>query len=151
MMEITDARILSKMNNYYVHLIAPALMKDEEIIKFQTNLREVMLFIKYSKDKEKLIRILEANEERFRQVERRAVDVIEIITHTGIKYSEGEVTVDMCQAIQEMRAESEREGELKKAQESARNFYEMGIDIEKIAQGLGYALETVKQWLNLAV
>lgn len=61
----------------------------------------------------------------------------------------------MCQAIQEMRAESEREGELKgelkKAQESARNFYEMGIDIEKIAQGLGYALETVKQWLNLAV
>ena len=151
MMEITDARILSKMDNYYVHLIAPALMKDEEIIKFQTNLREVMLFIKYSKDKEKLIRILEANEERFRQVERRAVDVIEIITHTGIKYSEGEVTVDMCQAIQEMRAESEREGELKKAQESARNFYEMGIDIEKIAQGLGYALETVKQWLNLAV
>ena len=65
----------------------------------------------------------------------------------------------MCQAIQEMRAESEREGELrgelkgelKKAQESARNFYEMRIDIEKIAQGLGYALETVKQWLNLAV
>lgn len=41
----------------------------------------------------------------------------------------------MCQAIQEMRAESEREGELKKAQESARNFYEIGIDIEKIAQG----------------
>ena len=61
----------------------------------------------------------------------------------------------MCQAIREMCAESEWEselkGELKKAQESARNFYEIGIDIEKIVQGLGYALETVKQWLNLAV
>lgn len=155
MMEVADARILSCMDNYHVRLIAPALLSDAEIMKFQTNLREVMLFIKYSKDKKKLSEVLKSNEERFRQVERRAANVIEIITHIGLKYEESEVKVDMCQAIQEMREESEQKGEKKgrkeKAQEAARNFYEMGIDVEKIAQGLGYAVETVKQWLGLLV
>lgn len=60
----------------------------------------------------------------------------------------------MCQAIQEMKVISERngeqKGELKKAQEVARNFYNLGVDVEKIAQGVGYTLETVKQWLNLS-
>ncbi len=63
----------------------------------------------------------------------------------------------MCQAIQDMRNEAEREGEqrgertgeLKKAQEAARNFYSLGVEVEKIAQGLDYAVDTVKGWLGL--
>ena len=114
-------------------------------MKFKSSLREVMLFIKYSKDKDNLSRILKTNEKRFREVERRAADVIEAITNSGIKYEEGKEAVDVCQAIQEMRAESEQ----KKAQEVAGNLYEMGLDIEKIAQAVGYAVETVKGWLEL--
>ncbi|MCM1049445.1 MAG: hypothetical protein NC433_13575 [Clostridiales bacterium] len=38
--------------------IAPAQMSDDEIMKFQSSLREVLLFIKYSKDKENLSRVL---------------------------------------------------------------------------------------------
>ena len=51
----------------------------------------------------------------------------------------------------EMRGErkGEKKGELKKAQEAARNFYNLGIEVEKIAQGLGYAVETVKVWVGL--
>lgn len=151
MMEVTDTRILSCMDNYHVRLIAPALMADEEIMKFQSSLREVMLFIKYSKDKKNLNRVLNINEKRFRQVERRAADVIEAITHTGLKYDKSEVTVNMCQAIQEMREESEQKGEQRKAKETARNLYKMGIDIERIAQAVDYAVETVKEWLNLSI
>lgn len=63
----------------------------------------------------------------------------------------------MCQAIQEMRMEErrigeldgKRKGELKKAQEAARNFYKLGVEVEKIAQGVGYAAETVKEWLGM--
>lgn len=70
----------------------------------------------------------------------------------------------MCQAIQEMRIEERRlgeqegerrgekigvqKGELKKAQEAARNFYNLGLEVDKIAQGLGYEVETVKGWLE---
>lgn len=163
MMEVTDPRVLSCMDNYHVRLIAPALMSDEEIMKFQSNLREVMFFIKYSKDKEKLGELLDRNKERFQNVERRAVDVINVLTNTGLKYDRKERKIDMCQAILEMRMESEKIGEqkgeqrgvkigeLKKAQESARRFYEMGIEIEKVAEGVGCDVDTVKKWLNLPV
>ena len=57
--------------------------------------------------------------------------------------------VNVCQAIQEMRKESERDGELKKAREAAGKLYEMGLDTDKIAQAVGYAVETVKGWLGL--
>ncbi len=111
MMDIKDSRILSCMEDYHVKLIAPAHMEDEEIMKFQSSLREVLLFIKYSKDKERLDEILKQNEERFREVERRAVDVIEVMTHTELRYEEREGSVDMCQAIREMREEERIKGE----------------------------------------
>lgn len=165
MMQETDPRVLSCLDDYHVKLIAPAQMSDEEIMRFKTSLREVLLFIKYSKDKEKLQEILISNEARFREVERRAVDVIAAITNSGLKYSEKEVKVDMCQAIREMREESKKEGErigeergekrgekrgaFKTAQENARNFYRLGVDVEKVAEGVGYDIDTVKQWLNL--
>ena len=78
-------------------------------------------------------------------MERRAVDVIEVITNTGLKYEESEGKIDVCQAIQEMK----KEAELKKDQQSAKNLYELRVEIEKIARGLGYAVETVKGWLGL--
>ena len=149
MMDVSDTDVLACMDNYHVRLIAPAWMPDEEIMKFQSSLREVMLFVKYSKDRENLSRVLETNKERFQEVERRAADVIEAITNSGIKYDEEDEVVNVCQAIQEMRKESEHDGELKKAREAARNFYNLGVDVEKIAQGVGYAVETVKEWLGL--
>ena len=96
MMDVSDPDVLACMDNYRVRLIAPAQMPDEEIMKFQSSLREIMLFVKYSKDKENLSRVLAANEKRFREVERRAADVIEVITNTGIKYDESEEAVDVC-------------------------------------------------------
>ena len=153
MMDVSDPDVLACMDNYHVRLIAPTQMMDEEIMKFQSSLREVMLFIKYSKDRENLSRVLAANEKRFRELERRAADVIEAITNSGIKYDESEEVVDVCQAIQEIRMEErkigEQNGELKKAKEDARSVYNLGVDIEKIAQGVGYAVETVKEWLGL--
>ena len=153
MMDVKDPKIFSFLDNYHVRLIAPAQMADEEIMKFQSSLREVMLFIKYSKDRENLNRVLVTNEKRFRELERRAADVIETITNSGIKYDESEEVVDVCQAIREIRMEErkigEQDGELKKAREAAENLHEMGIDAEKIAQAVGYAVETVKGWIGI--
>ena len=153
MMDVSDPDVLACMDNYHVRLIAPAQMADEEIMKFQSSLREVMLFIKYSKDRENLSRVLVTNEKRFRELERRAADVIEAITNSGIKYDESEEVVDVCQAIREIRMEErkigEQDGELKKAREAAGNLHEMGLDTEKIAQAVGYAVETVKGWLGI--
>ena len=58
MMETDDPELLKCMDNYHVRLIAPAQMTDEEIGKFRSSLREVLLFIKYAKDKESLDKVL---------------------------------------------------------------------------------------------
>ncbi len=177
MMEVSDPAVQACMDNYHVRLIAPAQMTDEEIMKFQSSLREVLLFIKYSEDKEELNRILENNQKRFRELERRAVDVIQAVTNSGIKYKKSEEVVDVCKAIQEMQMEAEQRGkregeqigeqrgkqigrregeqigeqrgELKKAKESAKKLYEMGMATKEIAQVVGYPVEEVEEWLGL--
>lgn len=59
--------------------------------------------------------------------------------------------VCMCQAIQDIRKEEHNLGKMEQAQESARNFYAMGLEIEKIAEGLGQTIEMVKQWIGDSV
>lgn len=143
MMDVEDPEILQFMNDYKINLIAPAQMEDEDIMKFQSSLREVLLFIKYSKDKKKLNQIMKTNEKRFREVERRAVDVIKAVTNVDLQYEESEVEVDMCQAWQDMQMESR----LKQVAEDAKVFYRLGMGVEEIAQNVGCDVETVKGWV----
>lgn len=70
---------------------------------FESSLREVLLFIKYSKDKKNLDKMMKKNVERFQDMERRAADVIEVIIHAGLKFKESEEKVNMYQVIREMR------------------------------------------------
>ena len=146
---------------------------------FKSSLREVLLFIKYSKDKEALSRVLDSDKKRFGELERRAVDVIQAVTNSGIKYKKGEEVVDVCKAIQEMQMEAEQRGkregeqigeqrgkqigrregeqigeqrgELKKAKESAKKLYEMGMATKEIAQVVGYPVEEVEEWLGYSL
>ncbi len=84
-------------------------MSDKEIYEFHSNLREVMLYIKYSKDKKKLDKIIE-NDSNFQSVERQAAELINVVTGSKLKYPEGKGEVNMCLAIQQMREESKIEG-----------------------------------------
>lgn len=55
-------------------------MSDREIDEFHSNMREVMLYIKYSGDKEKLNEIIE-EDSKFQRVERQATEVINVVTY----------------------------------------------------------------------
>lgn len=85
-------------------------MSEEEIGEFQTSLREIMLYIKYSKDKTKLQEVTQTNP-NFRALNRTAADVINITTNSKLKYPDGKEAVDVCAAIQELIADSEARGE----------------------------------------
>lgn len=105
----TDSVILEHAPDYHVNLIAPKDMSDDEINEFHSNLREVMLYIKYSKDKKTLNKI--AKEDiKFQSVERQAAEVINVVTGSKLKYPEGKGDVNMCLSIQQMREESEIKG-----------------------------------------
>jgi len=105
----TNSVILAHAPDYHVNLIAPSEMSDKEINEFHSNLREVMLYIKYSKDKKKLDKIIE-NDPSFQSVERQAAEVINVVTGSKLSYPEGKGAVNMCLAIQQMREESKIEG-----------------------------------------
>ncbi len=52
-----------------------------------------------------------------------------------------------------LRAAEDRgrnEGRDTQAKETAKNFYQMGLSIEQIAQGVKYPVEVIEQWLGLA-
>ena len=109
MLSIQDPEILSLVPDYRINLFSPAEIKDEELDKLQSNLKEVMLFIKYSKDKRKL-QELTSQSPGFRSLELKAARVIDSITGINLRFTETEGSVNMCQAVQEMCDDARAEG-----------------------------------------
>ncbi len=108
MMSIRDMEVLSFVENYRIHLIDPAKLTDEELNKFSTSMREVIGYIKYSKNKDKLLEFLRTDAHR--SIEMNAARVIKTITNTPIEVSEESEEIEMCKAIEDLIAESEARG-----------------------------------------
>lgn len=108
MMGVKDKKLLGFVQNYQIHLIDPAKIIDEEFRKFSSSLREVMEYIKYSKDKNKLSELLKDNPRMV--IERDAAMVIKAITNTPIEIEEEMEEIDMCKAIDSLMTESREQG-----------------------------------------
>ncbi len=111
MLSVQDPEILSLVPDYRINLFSPAEIKDEELDKLQSNLREVMLFVKYAKDKRKL-KELTSESPSFQSLELKAARVIDSITGINLRFTETEGSVNMCQAVQEMCDDARAEGHL---------------------------------------
>ena len=109
MLLIPDERILQYTPDYKINLIAPEELLDTELEKFQTELCELLKFIKYSKDKKRLEEVV-AKDAAFKSISKRTADAINTITHSEMKFPEGKETVDMCKAIQDIRKDAIAEG-----------------------------------------
>ena len=148
MLSVQNPEILSYVSDYKINLLAPGKMTDEEIDQFQSNLREVMLFIKYSKDKAKLNEMVQ-KDERFRNMDRKAATVISTVTGVEIEENYGEDKVDMCQALKEMMEDATNEGmqqgiQSERAAMACRMLEEGSSSVEFIAQMTGLSLEDVQ-------
>ncbi len=129
-------------------------MSDEEFDKFTTSLREVLLFIKYSADKDRL-QALVSKDARFRSVEKSAVKVINTVTQSKLIFCNEEREVfDVCKAIDDIRTEARAEGRnegrnegmLEQARKTAYNLHDMGLPTDKIAGAVNVSIETVREW-----
>ena len=109
MLSVQDPEILSMVPDYRINLFSPAEIKDEDLDKLESNLKEVMLFIKYSKDKRKL-QELTSQTPGFQSLELKAARVIDSITGINLRFTETEGRVNMCQAVQEMCDDARAEG-----------------------------------------
>ena len=112
MLYTDDAAILRFVPDYKINLVAPAEIDDEYFEQFHTELRDLLKFIKYSKDKEKLADVIHSDD-TFKHISRKTADVINIVTGSELHYETGKDEVDMCKAIEDMRNDSIAIGEAK--------------------------------------
>ena len=144
--------ILSYVENYRIHLIDPAKLTEEELNKFSTSMREVMGYIKYSNNKEKLLDFLRTDTHK--SIEMNAARVIKTITKTPIKISEEKEGIEMCQAIEELIAESEARGEVRgKAEGMIEMCLEMNIPkkgiIKRLQDKLNISMQQADEYFRM--
>lgn len=149
MMAVQEPEILSLVSDYKLNLIAPESMSDEEIDQFQTSLREVMLFIKHSKDRAKLREMVQ-KDNRFRNVDKKAASVISTVTGVEFEEDEEEDKVDMCEGIKGIIEDATNEGMQKGIQQGAletakRMLKKGGFSYEEIAELTTLTVEAVQE------
>lgn len=117
MMATTDERILSYIPDYSLNLIEPAQMTAEEMGKFQSTLREVFRFIKFSKDGDKLAEYLQT-EDRLKNLDVEAAKVIKVVTRSKFDIPEGAEVVNVCEAEMKMIEKAKEETKLETQEKS---------------------------------
>ena len=142
MFDKQDERVLAMVPDYKINLLAPALIKDTDFKKFHSSLKEVMLFIKYSEDKDVLVNILNANES-FRHLGREEVDVLNTCVGANIEVKQDEEAVDVCLAIQQLQEEAAR-----KASKETR-ISTLCADIRSLMEQLGLSIEQAMDALRV--
>ena len=108
MMNVGDPALAGFIQDYRIHLIDPAGLKEDELQLFSTNLREVLGYIRYSRDRKKLEAYIKDNPRMIMEAD--AARVISAVTRTPFKVDEDSEVVDVCKAIDEMMAESRAKG-----------------------------------------
>ena len=147
MMSTRDMELLSFVENYRIHLIDPAKLTEEQLNKFSTSMREVIGYIKYSKNKDKLLEFLRTDAHR--SIEMNAARVIKTITNTPIEVSEEEGEIEMCKAIEDLIAESEARGRAEgETRGEAKGMIEICLDMSFSKEDI---LKKLQEKLNISL
>jgi len=109
MYDINDSKLLDFVPDYRVQLIQPMTLSEDDFEKFHTSLREVLQTIKYSVDAQKLTEYITQNE-RMHHLDLSAANVINTVAGIGLEIKQDRGKVDMCKAIEDLKAESRAEG-----------------------------------------
>lgn len=143
-----NEKILPFVSDYKINLIEPQRMSDEEINRFHTDLREVLLYIKYSKEKEKLMELLK-NDTGFRNLKTETAIMLNTLTNSELKINEEREETSMCLAIDELREEAielgRREGSENSRRELIRKMLMNHETMDKIKEYTGYTQEKIDE------
>lgn len=107
--ENVDNRILKYASVYHVNLISPADMTDEQLNVFKSDIKAVLKFIKHSKNKHELQELIN-DDVAYRSLDRLTAQTISVCSSVDFNIPVGEERVDMCKAIEDMKADARNEG-----------------------------------------
>ena len=89
-------------------MVSPAELSKADFGKFHTSLGDVLEFIKYSMDKDKLVEWLEGEKQDL-MLGQKEVEVLNACVNADLRIQPEEEGVKMCKAIQDWKAEWQRE------------------------------------------
>ena len=147
-----DDRILKFIPNYYINLIEPYQMKDDDINKFKSDFKVVCDFIRNSRDLEGIEKIRKKDY----KIANETIKVINYITDSKLELDEERDEINMCKGLDEFaakaksegKAEGRAEGEINKLNENIKTMHSNGFDAETIARALSLDINYVKEVLS---
>lgn len=150
MLEFTDIpeNLRELIPNYKINVISIRDIKDTSV--FKTDLRYVLDFLRYAKDKNKLKELVE-NEPYYKSMDEEAYDVV--VNYANVKklvevkdeYKNMEGRMNMCTAIREMMEDSKSEGRMEMLERQVQAKLARNESIEKIADDLVESVEVIQQ------
>ena len=157
MFAVQDEKILSFVPDYRINLIAPAELSNRKIKKLSTDLREVMIAMKYEKNIKKLFEHVN-RDARFQNVSRQAAQVINVMLGAKLKINQEEERCDMKESLREWEERTRREGveigrsegvEIGRSEEAVsvaiRLLGRGKFSYEDIADATGISIEEIKR------
>ena len=126
MMDVDDPAILAMIPDYRVHLVAPADIPEQDFGKFHTSLGNVLTFIKYSRDKERMERWLNGDGADV-VLGREEVEVLNTCVNAKLTIKSDEEAINVCEAIRKMNEEAVEKATKKVREETTENAQLEGI------------------------
>ena len=99
--------IMKYLPDYRMNLFIPKAATAEELERFETDLKYVMMYVRYSDDKNKLMNYARENDI---VLNIESVTIINALTNSNLKIEEGKEKVHMCKALDDLIEDGRNEG-----------------------------------------
>ena len=139
------------IQDYRMHLFEPGTVKEEDLEKFKTELKDVIAYVKYSKSTEAL---KDYNEKYKPDLTQSTVTLINELTNSKYVFIEGKERLDMCEAfeglIEEGRAKGKAEGRAEGKAEELKEKYKSWVTLSNNLKKRGMSNPEIASLLGVS-
>ncbi len=139
------------IQDYRMHLFEPGTVKEEDLEKFKTELKDVIAYVKYSKSTEAL---KDYNEKYKPDLTKSTVTLINELTNSKYVFIEGKERLDMCEAfeglIEEGRAKGKAEGRAEGKAEELKEKYKSWVTLSNNLKKRGMSNPEIASLLGVS-
>ena len=116
------------IQDYRMHLFEPGTVKEEDLEKFKTELKDVIAYVKYSKSTEAL---KDYNEKYKPDLTKSTVTLINELTNSKYVFIEGKERLDMCEAFEGLIEEGRAKGKAEELKEKYKSWITLSNNLKK--------------------
>ena len=116
------------IQDYRMHLFEPGTVKEEDLEKFKTELKDVIAYVKYSKSTEAL---KDYNEKYKPDLTQSTVTLINELTNSKYVFIEGKERLDMCEAFEGLIEEGRAKGKAEELKEKYKSWVTLSNNLKK--------------------